>query len=179
MSVIKNIQKFFNNIIEMFYNLIKTNIKYIGILGVIIVFIFVGLYVYNNYVKKLFDPGYVPNKEFTSHRVNSNGENIDSSAQKNATVYYFYADWCPHCVKAKDEVAGIKSNYHEQIINNYRISFEEVNCSNPDTETEEKIKKYNVEGFPTIVLETSNGVIHYDANITDEQVKNFLEVSLN
>lgn len=172
MSVFKNIQKFFDNIIDTSYNLIKSNIKYIGIIGVIIVFIFVGLYAYNNYVKTLFEPGYLPNKEFTSYKVNSKD-------RKEATVYYFYADWCPHCVKAKDEVASIKSNYHEQIINNYRISFEEVNCTDPTATEEKLIKKYNVEGFPTIVLETSNGVIHYDANIKETEFKTFLELSLN
>lgn len=179
MSVFKSIQRFLDNIIETCYNLIKSNIKYIGIIGVIIVFIFVGLYVYNNYVKKLFEPDYVANKEFTRHRVNSKGQRIGSSAQNQAVIYYFYADWCPHCVNAKTEMNKIKQNYDDQKMNNYIITFEDVNCSNPTSNEEELMEKYNVEGFPTIVLETSSGVVHYDANIKEAEFKTFLELSLN
>jgi thiol-disulfide isomerase/thioredoxin len=179
MSVFKNIQRFLDIIIETCYNLIKSNIKYIGIIGVIIVFIFVGLYAYNNYVKKLFDPDYVPNKEFTRHRVNNKGEKIGSSAQKRAIVYYFYADWCPHCVNAKTEMDAINENYNDQKMNNYIITIEYVNCTDPTADEEKLMKKYNVEGFPTIVLETSSGVVHYDANIKEAEFKTFLELSLN
>ena len=64
------------------------------------------------------------------------------------------------------------------VLNGYKIIFVEIDCSNPDSKTTSLMDKYNVEGFPTVVLIKNKEVITYDAKVTYDHLSEFLKTSL-
>jgi len=57
------------------------------------------------------------------------------------TVYFFYANWCPHCKTAKPKVAEFKRK-------NKNVNVVEVDCDK-DKET---ARKFRVQAYPTVYL---------------------------
>ena len=45
-------------------------------------------------------------------------EGMTGSGENEAEVIFFFADWCPHCTKAKPIVDDLKSKYNNRTINN-------------------------------------------------------------
>jgi thiol-disulfide isomerase/thioredoxin len=142
-----------------------TNWKMMGILLVIIFFLFLGWYIYK--------------KSANTTSSNANREGIlNDSKTKTATLMLFYVDWCPHCKTAKPEWNDLKEQYDNKQINGYTLLFDEYNCTNESNEIHDLIKKYNIEGYPTIKLLKDNEVIEYDAKPTKETLEKFLTTVL-
>jgi len=99
------------------------------ILGLIVL---IALYlVYNKYLKEGFE---VESSDF---------ENEIGSGTK---LVMFYADWCGHCKKLKpvwDEAAADVNKDEKKMI--------KVNCGEGTADDEKIMKKYNVQGYPTII----------------------------
>ena len=68
-----------------------SNKKFLVIVLLSCLFIGVAIYVYLNYISPKLDPTFVPNKEFVK----------ESDIPKNADIYFFFTDWCPHSKKSK------------------------------------------------------------------------------
>ena len=135
---------------------------------VIIIFAIVAYYTYDYYIKNTINPSYVPNNEYSDE---------SASLEDTADLYYFYADWCPHCKKAKPIINKLKeyliSKNNE--INNIQVNVIEVD----GTKEKELSDKYKVEGYPTIKLVHGNTIIEYDANPDLDILKEFLHTSLH
>ena len=125
----------------------------------------VAIYFYKSYLKKKLNKDYVPNKEFVP------GPREDLSV---ATLYFFYTDWCPHCKTARPEWDAFKEEIGDSVIKSKKIKFVEVDCEKNGKEAE----KFNVEGYPTIILVIGNKVIEYDAKTSKESLHQFLDTSL-
>jgi thiol-disulfide isomerase/thioredoxin len=46
-----------------------------------------------------------------------------------AEIYFFHADWCPHCTKAQPEWNTFVQKYDKKVINGYTIYCVDVNCT--------------------------------------------------
>ena len=57
------------------------------------------------------------------------------------TVYFFYANWCPHCKTAKPKVAEFKRK-------NKNVNVVEVDCD----KDKELARKFRVRAYPTVYL---------------------------
>lgn len=135
--------------------------------GIILLMIVLAIIAYYVFQKSLPSPSsFIPNQ--------SNGE----SSGKEAELILFYADWCPHCKTAKPEWEKAKAEYNNNTINGYKILFVEIDCTNPDAKTTSILNKYNVEGYPTIIMVKNNEVITYDAKVTYDHLSEFLKTSL-
>ena len=73
-------------------------------------------------------------------------------------LLFFYVDWCPHSKTAKphwDEFKvdnkWVPSNENGNVDRN-RIIFKEINCTDETEQTIKLMNKYNIDGFPTIIL---------------------------
>jgi thiol-disulfide isomerase/thioredoxin len=148
------------------------------ILAIIVFFILLTIWVYRTHVMPKLNPDFVANKEFDS----GDGSG-DGAEYKEATLMYFYADWCPHCKSAKPHVDEIKSIYDATAsgkrVNDYGIYFEYVNCSDDsDATVIEKMDTYKVEGFPTIKLKYDGKVADMDAKPDKETIELFLSTML-
>ena len=161
-------------------SLLKAITDYKGvviILGIIVFFILLTIWVYRTHVMPKLNPDFVANKEFES------GGGESEEKYKEARLMYFYADWCPHCKAAKPHVDEIKSIYNASSsgkrVNDYAIYFEYVDCSDDKNSVViEKMDKYNVEGFPTIKLKYDGKVADMDAKPDKETIELFLNTML-
>mgnify|MGYP006111471093 FL=1 len=133
------------------------------------VFVSLGYYVYYYYVKPQIKPTYVENKELI---------NDESSQDKNAYLYLFSTEWCPHCkelCKADGVWEKMKNNDKIKKINNYNIMYIDINGDDEkrvsNFEEEYKIK---IDGFPSIYLVKDDQIVEFDANPTEDSLNQFL-----
>lgn len=138
------------------------------IIGVVVLLAVVGIGLYLYYTTK-------PVTTFHANRENvPTGEN----ETKTATVMLFSVDWCPHCKTAKPVWNDVKAEYEGSVINGYKVSFVDYNCTKETAETQSLMDKYKVEGFPTIILIKDNQVIDYDAKPSKTTLVQFLNTVL-
>lgn len=142
------------------------NPKVILFVTITILFIVTSIYAYNNFVKPRISNTYQDNNEFIA---NNNNE-----SNKNATLYFFTADWCPISKKAKPEWDKLKQEYERKMVNGHTIEFIEVDC---DKEPE-LADQFKIDSYPTIILTSNNQVIEYDANVKYNTLIQFLNSSL-
>ena len=114
--------------------------------------------------------GMNPNKEY----INSN--NIENSEPSDAVLYFFYADWCPHCTRAKEQGGPwytFKSRHGEQVKkNNTVIDIKEIDCTDGNGSM---VKEYNVKGYPTILLVKNGNHYLYDTKPDADRIEEFID----
>jgi thiol-disulfide isomerase/thioredoxin len=94
---------------------------------------------------------------------------------KNAQLFLFKVDWCPHCKKAKPVFDEVEKELNGRKINEYTVSFKTVDCeAEPDM-----ADKFKIEGYPTIKLVKDGQVIEYDAKPEKDKIMEFLETVLS
>jgi thiol-disulfide isomerase/thioredoxin len=177
------------NLIQYLYGKTKIFFKYAVIAIIVLLFIYLGYYLYNNYFK--------PQQKNTIDAANT------SDIGNVADIYFFYADWCPHCKKAKPEWKKFKSNNEHKIINGYTINCIDIDCTTDNGEivihkynsydgTEyntgkedtpikiaDIIRNFNVDSYPTIKLKKDNYTIDFDAKVTEANLDTFINTILN
>jgi thiol-disulfide isomerase/thioredoxin len=91
------------------------------------------------------------------------------------TFTMYYANWCPHCKSAKGEFSSLIKN-GQMNVGNSSVSFRMVE-QGEDKSGEMKAK--NVKGFPTFLLETTDGkTIEYNGPRSTDAYLGFLNSSL-
>jgi thiol-disulfide isomerase/thioredoxin len=157
-------EEYKEQIVNLFYNK-----NFLIILGLVVVFIILAIYIYREYVVPRMSPDYVANKEFINQSQQDNG----GGSKEVADLYLFYTTWCPHCKTTKPIWEKLKQQVGDGI-NGVKINFIEVDCDK-DTDTASKFK---VEGYPTIKMVINNQVIEYDAKPDLDTLMQFLNTSL-
>ena len=108
--------------------------------------------------------------------------NADKRGQ-TMDMFFFYADWCPHCKKAKPEWEDFMSKNDGKTFNGSTIKCHSVDCTDDsstevvttDMNTAQMIKKYNIEGYPTIKLVRGDGTAYdYESKITRSSLETFV-----
>jgi thiol-disulfide isomerase/thioredoxin len=89
---------------------------------------------------------------------------MKGGSDKN-TLYLFKAEWCPHCVNFKETWKVLQDDMKGKL-----------NFIAYDANTDEKeIKKYKVEGFPTLMLKTKKGIVEYVGDRDINGLKQFIK----
>ena len=147
-----------------------SNKKFLAIILLSCLFIGVAIYVYMNHISPKLNPSFVPNKEFVE----------ESDQSKNADIYFFYTEWCPHSKKSKPIFEKVKKIYDGKPINGTIIHFHEIDGEKKEEEMNifEKEHKVNIDGFPSIYLVKKDSIIEYDANPTKKSLSEFLNTTL-
>ena len=81
-----------------------------------------------------------------------------TDGSKGAELTLFFATWCPACKSIKPDWDQFRNDYSNKKINGVVLIIREVDCSEPDPETEDIMNQYGIKGFPTVKL-TYNGKI--------------------
>ena len=85
-----------------------------------------------------------------------------------ATLHFFFAEWCGYCKKFKPEWERLKAE------TNLGVKLNEVDCSD-NNNVPELAKKYNVNGFPTIIFVNGNNTKTYEGARTKEALVSFIK----
>lgn len=129
----------------------------------------ISVYIFKTHISNKINPKYVDNREFTE------GGDVPS-VEKDATLYLFHANWCMYCKKAMPEWVKFKNDYDGKTINGYKLIMKEYECS--DVEVDEVnilMDKYDVDGYPTIVLVKDDGHVKFEAKPTYDTLVEFVK----
>jgi thiol-disulfide isomerase/thioredoxin len=154
------------NIIEVLRRMISPYYYIIIAIIVIIIFLAVIYYSYNSIFSK------VKQNKF-SDVANTNRRN------KEAIVYFFHVDWCPHCKKALPEWNTFKAENDGKQINGYKLKCIEMDCTNETSDITRAINEYNIDSYPTIKMLKENQKIEFDSKITNTSLNSFVVTMLN
>lgn len=96
------------------------------------------------------------------------------------SVFFFNADWCGHCTKAKPEWGSFVDKYDGQVLGKYTIECvggkTGTNCTNDkDPNVQDAIQHYNIDHYPTVLLKKDGEVIHYDGPVTQQTLTQFIQ----
>lgn len=146
----------------------KTHI--IVMLLVACLFIWIGVYVYRNYVGSYLGShieGYAANM----------GDNAPDPSGKTATLYMFGTGWCPHCKTAKPIWDAYTEKNQNMKVGNYNVLFKSVDCDS--AEGKPLADAFGVKGYPSFKLERSPGdVIEFEAKPSEDNFNSLLQSSL-
>ena len=87
------------------------------------------------------------------------------SFSNSPTLYFFFADWCPHCTKFKPAWNKFKES------NNSNVQLKEEDCTNGVTSF---AKQHNVKSFPTILYINGNNTVEFKGSRTESGLNSFL-----
>lgn len=96
-------------------------------------------------------------------------------APNEARVIFFYTNWCGHSKRAMPEWEAVEE--HLKKSNVYGTT--KVTPARVDAEEDVPTATlYEVEAYPTVLLETSEGIVKYDKRVTSSGVLTFLSNKL-
>jgi thiol-disulfide isomerase/thioredoxin len=104
---------------------------------------------------------------------NYNGDNVrEDFDSQPATLTLFYADWCGHCKKLKPTF----DRELPQALQRKRMpcKLQSVNAD----EHPELVKKYNIKGFPTMILQSNGRLVEYNGDRTVSDIERFISKNL-
>jgi hypothetical protein len=92
---------------------------------------------------------------------------LKETLEGNATIYFFYTDWCGHSQKAKPEWEALQL---PATYGTTKVVGKTVNCEE-DVAT---CTAYEVDGYPTIKVESSDGITDFTQRVTTASLDQFL-----
>lgn len=110
------------------------------------------------------------NREGMSNLLNHN--NIDESVSEKKTAVLFYADWCGHCKKFMPTWTKVSDELDESS----PVVLAKFDCtkSSEDANVQAVMKKYNVQGFPSVLLFENGEVKEFEQERNESNLKSFL-----
>lgn len=151
-----------SNIVTLLYNdYIKPKKRILLILVLVIIFIIASYYAY-----KWFSPPVFENAVGGQDVANANTRLGD------VQVYFFYANWCPHCKKAKPEWDSFSKSYNGKTIGNMTVQTTTVDCTDG---TSPMIQTYKINGYPTVFAMQNGNRIDFDSKISESALSKFVE----
>ena len=102
-----------------------------------------------------------------------------ANSGKEATIYFFHADWCPHCKKAEPEWNAFKTANDKKQTNGYIIRCASVDCTDAEeSSAKQMITRFGVDSYPTIKMDKDNTTIDYDSKVTLSSLTSFVDIML-
>jgi protein disulfide-isomerase A1 len=75
-----------------------------------------------------------------------------------------YADWCGHCKKIKPTWDTVS----EKVNKENEVKMVKINCGEGTPEQKKLMSKYNVDGYPTILIVDKGNATVYDGERTED-----------
>lgn len=123
---------------------------------VVLAFVLLGLLVYK-FWKPMIQP---PKREVKPNEAN---------------IYFFYTNWCGFSQKAMPEWEKLKEKLsRESYFGKTHVNVIQVDCEADRA----KCTLYDIQGYPTVVLETKSGLSEYNKRVTYSNLMSFLRESL-
>lgn len=92
-------------------------------------------------------------------------------APNKANVYMFYTNWCGHSKKAMPEWKKLeKSLKTSSYYGKHQVEAISVDCE----EDVEKCTLYGINAYPTVIVETNDGITDFNKGVTFSNIKTLL-----
>lgn len=155
------------NIIDVLRKYIRPYYYFIISTIIFILFLVIGVYWYNQ--KK--DQNFNRFKDVA---------NLDRRNHE-APIYFFHANWCPHCKKAEPEWDAFVKQHNNTQVNGYVIKCIDVDCTSdpPPSDVKSLMERYTISSFPTVKLIRDEKTIDFDSKITRTSLGTFVNTMLN
>jgi thiol-disulfide isomerase/thioredoxin len=101
---------------------------------------------------------------------NGHGGSGDSS---EIPIYFFHADWCPHCRKCAPEWQKFSDEYTGKTVNGKKLRLIDVNTTEETPENAELSAKFNVSGIPMVVAVVNGEHVALDGKVTYDTLVSF------
>lgn len=152
------------NITSLLYrDFIQPYRRYLLVLLMIVIFGVAGMYAFKWFAKPVLDTMEANNV--------SNANFRDSEVQ----LYIFVANWCPHCTKAKPQWNSFVQSYNGKSVNGHTVQCTTVDCTDG---TNPLIQKYQIQGYPTLIMMKGGQRIDFDSKITEDNLIQFVNATL-
>lgn len=147
------------------YSYIRPLTKNLLLIIVLSLFIILSIYAYYRYAKPKIT------KPFPTDVANGKRRN------KNADIFFFHVDWCPHCIKAIPDWKTFSENVNGTVMNGFDVVCHDVDCTDDkDPTIAGFIKKYNIEGYPTVIVTFDDGSqVTFDSSISSKSLATFMD----
>lgn len=145
----------------LYNNNIKPYKRILLILLIVIIFIIAAFYAY-----KWFATPFLENAVGGRDVANANNRPTDIQ------VYFFFANWCPHCKTAKPEWSTFSSTYNGTQLGTANINTIAVDCTDGK---DPRIQEYQINGYPTVFAIKDGQRVDYDSKITSDGLTKFLQ----
>jgi thiol-disulfide isomerase/thioredoxin len=99
-----------------------------------------------------------------------NNTNYDKFSNSKIKIYNFNTLWCKHSINFQP----IWNSFVQTLVPTDSISSFDVKCDN--NQNNNLVKKYDVKGFPTIIIDTGSKVINYSGPRTINGLRNALNL---
>lgn len=119
---------------------------------------------------------YYAYEKWGQNKPKPNADIYQPTASKDVTVYFFFADWCPHCKKAKPVWSQFTHRYDGKTVNGSKITCVPVDCTDAEKpETAQMINQFEITTYPTIKMVKDGNTYEFDAKITEENLNEFVK----
>jgi thiol-disulfide isomerase/thioredoxin len=101
----------------------------------------------------------------------------DNDRRKGAKIIFFFADWCPHCTKAKPQWEKFVPKIDSAVYGKYVVQANNVDCTDG---TNSMIQQYNIDGYPTVLIvkDDDSTPVKFSGSITTDALKSFVTTAL-
>ena len=114
----------------------------------------------------IFHQNYLAKEGFSS-----TPHNLEKDVKDGKKLVLLYADWCGHCKKLKPDWDALSSEMNT----NTQTKMIKVNVGENDEKSKEINEKYQLKGFPTIVLLDKGELVEtYEGNRNIKSIKSFI-----
>ena len=125
--------------------------------SIIIILIILGVlyFVYDKFLKEGFE---------------TESGNLEDQVKSGTKLVLFYADWCGHCKKIKpvwDETS--------KEVNADEVKMIKVNCGEGTDEDQRIMKKYSIDGYPTIIKFVNGKATLYQGDRDSDSFKEMFQ----
>ena len=154
------------NIVAVISKLIRPHKNKLITLSVLIIFGYVSYY-------------YMTNR-FNIEPMEQNNKDIANALdrEKEAVIYFFHVDWCPHCKTALPKWEDFKGTHNNKVFNGYRLKCQDIDCTEETADTALLIKQFSIDSYPTVKMIRDSTTIDFDSRISTSALGSFVETML-
>jgi len=154
------------NIVAVISKLIRPHKNKLITLSVLIIFGYVSYY-------------YMTNR-FNIEPMEQNNKDVANALdrEKEAVIYFFHVDWCPHCKTALPKWEDFKGTHNNKVFNGYRLKCQDIDCTEETADTALLIKQFSIDSYPTVKMIRDSTTIVFDSRISTSALGSFVETML-
>ena len=155
-------------------------------IAIVALFVGIGYLIYVNYIAPRISPSWIANDEFDQKEKDeislAPSESGGGVTKGQAQLYLFHTKWCPYCKKLWPIWDNVKTQLDRKIFNGFQLSFVEIDGDKQEADLNyfeaeflKDAEKKKVDGFPSIYLIKENQVYEFEAQPTEENLKEFVK----